>query len=172
LLTHAHWDHVSGLPDLAGVPVWMSPEERQFVASGGPMGALFRSFTGLTVREYAWDGGPYLGFPRSHDVWSDGSIVLVPAPGHTQGSIVAFVTLPSGSRFAFVGDLVWQREGIEIPAERPWASRELVDEDPAAVRENIARMARVHAQFPAITIVPAHDARVWAELPAFPATRQ
>jgi hypothetical protein len=85
---------------------------------------------------------------------------------------VAFVTLPSGSRFAFVGDLVWQREGIEIPAERPWASRELVDEDPAAVRENIARMARVHAQFPAITIVPAHDARVWAELPAFPATRQ
>src|SRR6516165_1307628 len=26
LLTHAHWDHVSGLPDFPGVPVWVTPQ--------------------------------------------------------------------------------------------------------------------------------------------------
>ena len=27
LLTHSHWDHVSGLPDFPGVPVWVTSEE-------------------------------------------------------------------------------------------------------------------------------------------------
>ena len=31
LLTHAHWDHVSGLPDFSGVPVWVTPQEHQFI---------------------------------------------------------------------------------------------------------------------------------------------
>jgi glyoxylase-like metal-dependent hydrolase (beta-lactamase superfamily II) len=58
------------------------------------------------------EAGPYLGFPRSHDVYGDGSIVCVPAPGHTPGSIIVFVTLPNNVRYALVGDLVWQREGL------------------------------------------------------------
>src|SRR5256886_12936692 len=50
-ITHAHWDHVSGLPDLAGVPVWMNAEERAFVASGSKMTDLMRSSSGLVTRE-------------------------------------------------------------------------------------------------------------------------
>jgi glyoxylase-like metal-dependent hydrolase (beta-lactamase superfamily II) len=171
LLTHAHWDHVSGLPGLRGIPVWMNPEERRFVESGAPLAALMRSFGAADVREYAWEGGPYLGFSRSHDWYGDGSVVVVPAPGHTPGSVIVFVALPSGARYALVGDLVWQREGLDLPAERPWLSRLLVDEDPAEVRATISRMAAVHARFPDLVIVPAHDARAAAELPRFPATR-
>jgi glyoxylase-like metal-dependent hydrolase (beta-lactamase superfamily II) len=170
VITHAHWDHVSGLSDLAKVPVWMNAEERQFVAEGSHKTELIRSFAALSVHEYPWNGGPHLGFPRSHDVWGDGSVVLVPAPGHTPGSVIVFVALPSGARVAFIGDLVWQREGIDMPAERPWVTSALVDEDPALVRENIARVARVHAQFPQIAILPAHDARSWSGLPTFPLT--
>ncbi len=102
-------------------------------------------------------------------MWGDGSVVLVPAPGHTPGSIVAFITLPSGPRYALLGDLVWQREGIEIPAERPRLTRWLVDEDSAAVRACIERVAGIHARFPEIRLVPAHDARALASVPAFPA---
>ena len=35
LLTHSHWDHVSGLPDFPGVPVWVTPQEREFIRKGG-----------------------------------------------------------------------------------------------------------------------------------------
>jgi glyoxylase-like metal-dependent hydrolase (beta-lactamase superfamily II) len=35
LLTHAHWDHVSCLPDFPGVPVWVTPPEREFIRRGG-----------------------------------------------------------------------------------------------------------------------------------------
>ncbi len=172
VITHAHWDHVSGVPDFPGVPVWMNAAERGFVEGGAAMGSLMRSFGGKDVREYVWDGGPYLGFARSHDWYGDGSVVLVPAPGHTPGSTVVFVALPSGARYAFLGDLVWQREGIEIPAERPWLSRMLVDADAAAVRRGVSHLAAIHVRFPAVVLVPAHDARAAAELPIFPAARR
>lgn len=172
VLTHAHWDHVSGLADLGGVPVWIDADEHRFIDSDAPMAALARSFGALPYREYAFDGGSYLGFARSHDVWGDGAIVLVPAPGHTPGSIIAFITLPSGRRYALLGDLVWQTEGIEIPTERPWLLRQMVDADSAEVRAGIGQVAAIHRRFPQIVLLPAHDGRAYAKLPVFPATMQ
>jgi glyoxylase-like metal-dependent hydrolase (beta-lactamase superfamily II) len=172
VLTHAHWDHVSGLPDLPGVPVWVTAVERSFVESGDIRVALAHSFGALPFKTYEFDGGAYLGFPRSFDVWGDGSVVLVPAPGHTPGSIIAFIALPSGARYALLGDLVWQLEGIEIPAERPWLSRTISDVNAANVRENIERVAAIHARFPDLHLVPAHDSRAMGALPVFPAVAQ
>lgn len=165
LLTHAHWDHVSGIPDFPGTPVWVTAEERQFVEQGGALTVVARNAPSVRYEEYAFEGGPYLGFPRSHDVYGDGAIVVVPAPGHTPGSVVVFLTLPGGTRYALVGDLVWQREGITEREERPWLQRTLGDRDPAAVRENILRMAAIAARFPEIVLAPAHDARGFAGMP-------
>ena len=61
---------------------------------------------------------PTSDFPTSHDVYGDGSIVVVLAPGHTPGGVIIFVNLASGKRYAFVGDLVWQLEGITLREER------------------------------------------------------
>jgi hypothetical protein len=52
-----------------------------------------------------------------------------------------FVALPDGKRYAFLGDLVWQREGILEREERPWFWRRVVDRDPEAVRASILRVA-------------------------------
>jgi glyoxylase-like metal-dependent hydrolase (beta-lactamase superfamily II) len=70
------------------------------------------------MRSTGSKGGPYLGFPTSHDVYGDGSIVAVPAPGHTPGSVIIFVTLYNETRYALVGDLVWQLGGITLREER------------------------------------------------------
>jgi N-acyl homoserine lactone hydrolase len=142
----------------------------KFIRSGHEMSALAASFGDLLYRVYEFTSGPYLGFDRSLGVFDDGSVVIVPAPGHTPGSIIAFITLPSGKRYALVGDLVWQKEGIEIPAERPWLSRRGVDIDAAAVRREIVRMHQLQKAMPNLTIVPAHDRRVWEQLPTFPAS--
>jgi N-acyl homoserine lactone hydrolase len=168
VLTHGHWDHVSGLDGLADAPVWITPEEHAFVREGGERSALLRSFTGLRWREVRFDGGEYLGFPRSLDVWGDGSVVLVPAPGHTPGSIIVFVALPSGARYVLLGDLVWQLEGITRPAERPWFARRMLGEDEAQLRAGIARIAALQRRFPQWRLLPAHDARVFDTIPVFP----
>ena len=165
LLTHAHWDHASGLPDFPHTPVLVTAEERRFVADGGWITAVARSARDAHYEEYAFDGGPYLGFPRSHDVYGDGAIVVVPAPGHTPGSVIVFLALPDGTRYAMVGDLVWQREGISEREEKPWLQRTLADGDPQGVRANILHMAAIAARFPELIIVPAHDARGFAAMP-------
>jgi glyoxylase-like metal-dependent hydrolase (beta-lactamase superfamily II) len=166
LLTHAHWDHVSGIADLDGVPVLVTGEEQRFIREGGAVTAVARSMVGARYEEYGFEEGAYLGFPRHHDVYRDGAVVVVPASGHTPGSVIVFLTLPGGRRLALVGDMVWQREGITLREERPWLLRTLADVDDAAVRDNIVRMAALVARFPELEIVPAHDARAFASLPS------
>jgi glyoxylase-like metal-dependent hydrolase (beta-lactamase superfamily II) len=163
-----HWDHISGVPDFPSVPVWLNAAEQKFARDGGRPSALFRSFGSPPTRVYAFEKRAYLGFQESFDVWGDGSLVLVPAPGHSPGSILAFISLPSGKRFVLLGDLVWQTDGITLPAERPGLTGLLVDDDAAAVRRAIAHVAALHARLPELTLLPAHDARAWAALPVFP----
>ena len=42
VLTHSHWDHVSGLADLREVPVWITPEELAHARSDDEGGKLYR----------------------------------------------------------------------------------------------------------------------------------
>jgi glyoxylase-like metal-dependent hydrolase (beta-lactamase superfamily II) len=167
VLTHSHWDHVSGLPDFPGVPVWVTAQEHEFIRKSGDMD-FCRLFTGISYEEYAFEGGPYLGFPRSHDVYGDGSIVVVPAFGHTPGSVIIFVTLDDGTRYAFVGDVVWQLEGITQREEHPWITRRRADTDAESNRENLLRMIALKERLPGLIIVPAHDTRAFAQMPKLP----
>jgi glyoxylase-like metal-dependent hydrolase (beta-lactamase superfamily II) len=167
LLTHAHWDHVSGLPDFPDVPVWVTAQERSFIRKGGS-GQFGRKFGGIRYEEYEFEGGPYLGFPRSHDIYGDGAVVVVPAPGHTPGGVIIFLTLPSGRRYALVGDLVFQLEGITLREDRPWLIRKRADTDPEGTRENLLRVVAIKTRLPELIIVPAHHSRGFAEMPILP----
>ena len=165
VLTHAHWDHVSGLEDLPGVPVFVTQAELEFVNSGNPATALARQIGTKEYRTYQFNSGPYLGFDRSDDFFGDGSVVLVPAPGHTPGSIFAFITTSSGKRYVLIGDTAWQSEGVDRPAEKPWISRSLVDNDGEQVRALLIHLHQLKEAMPDLIVVPAHDRRVWEQLP-------
>jgi len=54
--------------------------------------------------------------------------------------VIIFLTLPAGTRYAMVGDLVWQLEGITLREERPWISRKGSDSDAEGTRQNLLRM--------------------------------
>jgi glyoxylase-like metal-dependent hydrolase (beta-lactamase superfamily II) len=165
VITHAHWDHVSGIEDFPGVPIYLPQRELDFIRSGDTAAELIRRFGDLPYKVYGFPSGPYLGFEESYDFFGDGSVVLVAAGGHTPGSIMAFVNLPNGKRYALVGDIVWQREGVDIPAERPWLARKMVDKDEERVRTVVVRLHMLEQRFPELVVVPAHDSRVWDTLP-------
>ncbi|MEN0083886.1 MAG: MBL fold metallo-hydrolase [Leifsonia sp.] len=161
LVTHVHWDHVSGLDSLR-VPIWINSDERRYGAEDAH-GAVYRAVSeGLPVHEYAFDGPEHLGFPASHDVFGDGSVVVAKAGGHTLGSVVVFVTLPEGERFAFIGDLTWQLDGVTERLERPWLMRTVADLDAGEVRTNLARTIALSDR---MHIVPSHDLRAYAAIP-------
>ncbi len=88
----------------------------------------------------------------------------MPIAGHTPGSVVAFVRTAQHD-YALIGDQAWQHEGVDIPAERPWLSRRMVDEDPETVRANLGKLHQLQAANPRLVIVPSHDRRVTSTLP-------
>jgi N-acyl homoserine lactone hydrolase len=165
LLTHAHWDHLSGVPDFPDTPVWVTRDEQHFIAEAGWIADVARSCGQARFQTYDVEGGPFLGFPHSHDVYGDGAVVVVPAPGHSPGSVIIFVSLPNQRRYAFIGDLAWQQEGVRLREERPFLTRWLADGDPSSVREQLQRVAAIAQRFPDLVIVPAHDQRGFADMP-------
>lgn len=169
--SHMHWDHVSGLPDFPGAEVWVTPQERAGAAYGHAPAFLPSQFEHVTRwRDLRFDGPPLLGFGASHDVFGDGSVVLLPLGGHTAGQVGLLLRLPSGATYLFTGDVTWTLEGITRAADRSWLLRQVlpVDHDEAANRRVIAHLHQLMQRHPDIRIVPAHDEHVLETLPRFP----
>jgi glyoxylase-like metal-dependent hydrolase (beta-lactamase superfamily II) len=167
-ITHSHWDHISGLEDFPGLEVRMPASELQFIRDRKMPGLIDQMIGKLNVRTFDFSGGPYENFDRSLDLFGDGSVVLVPLPGHTDGSTGVFVNLRSGKRFLFTGDLTWAIEGFELPAERPWLARKLVDVDETEVRRSIVKVHLLMRKYPDLVVVPAHDRRVHDRIVSLP----
>jgi glyoxylase-like metal-dependent hydrolase (beta-lactamase superfamily II) len=170
VLTHSHWDHVSGLADLRGVPLWITPEELAHARSDDFGGKLYRQLEAegpFQLHDLTFPGGAYGPFATSRDFFGDGTVVVVPMSGHTPGSVGVFVTVPPGKRFLIIGDTSWTKEGVDWPAQKPWLARRMVDHDAAGVREQLVALHQLQRADPDLVIVPAHDARVHETLAAF-----
>lgn len=169
--SHMHWDHASGLPDFPEAEVWVRPEERAEAARGHAPAFLTSQFSGVKHwRDLRFGGPPLLGFAASHDVFGDGSVVLLPLGGHTAGQVGLLLRLPSGGQYLFTGDVTWTLEGIRNGADRSWLLRRLLplDHDEGANRAAIDHLRQLARQHPGITLVPAHDEHVLQTLPRFP----
>src|SRR5437773_10504185 len=171
LLTHSPWDHVSGLPDF---PVCRSGSRRRSTSSfarvdransANPSAAsAMRSTDSRAARTS--------DFRRAMTSTVTVRSSLYRRRGHTPGGVIIFVTLAIGTRYAFVGDLVWQLEGITLREERPWITRRGSDSDAEGNRENLLRMIALKERLPESIIVPAHDMRPFAEMPALNSGKQ
>ncbi|MDX5373879.1 MAG: MBL fold metallo-hydrolase [Pseudomonadaceae bacterium] len=169
VLTHSHWDHASGLADFAEVPVWAPYEEIEFTAIATPPALLPSQFAhGVRWVPFLYGEQPFMGFERSHDMFGDGSVVLVPLDGHTPGSLGLFLTLEDGRRFFFSGDASWRLEGFTGPREKFWLSKRMVDHDPARTLQQLHRVHAVLQQHPELSVVPAHDEEVQRRLGYYP----
>lgn len=172
ILSHGHWDHASGLADFPGAEVWVAPEELAVLRQPrGGVGGAWASQVGapsLRWRTLRFDAIPYEGFARSLDLFGDGSVVLVPLFGHTEGSVGMFVSPRGARRYFFVGDAVWSAAALRNGAPKFWPARVLVDHDAAATQAVIAQIRRVQRANPGLVVVPAHDGQVQAALGFFP----
>lgn len=172
LISHLHWDHSGGIPDFPGVPVWVQKEEYD-AAINGHLPAYFpeQQPTDARWHFYTLEDKPWEGFPRSLDIFGDGSLVLAGLPGHTPGHTGLFVRAANGKHYFFIGDTTWTREGIQQQKPRPRITQWLtgVDWDREKNTAWIEKIVALSRQYPDLVIVPAHDENVAKDLPVFPA---
>ncbi len=131
VLSHLHVDHVGELADVPAADVVVSRVEWQ--RAQGLRGRLRGYVPGLWPAARTPDlvdpRPPPLGpFSGSYDVAGDGTLLVVPTPGHTPGHVSLLVRL-DGRRVLCGGDLAPSLE--ELAAVRPdiadWCAREEVD---------------------------------------------
>ncbi|AKJ30114.1 MBL fold metallo-hydrolase [Caldimonas brevitalea] len=171
VVSHAHWDHLSGLADFPEAEVWLSSEEHHFLGeAGSSAGSPWPSQVahGVRWKDIEFQHGPHEGFERSQDLFGDGRVVLVPLYGHTPGSVGLFVTVTSGTRYFFVGDVVWNVRALQEGRPKNWAARRIVDHDVALTQAAIEKIRAVMQRDPKLVVVPAHDGPVQSGLGYFP----
>lgn len=171
LLSHLHWDHASGIRDFPTAQVMLPKAEHEIAMK--PKGAMGYLRSQLQVESIDWQylefvDQPFMNFERSHDLYGDGSIILVPMQGHTPGSMGMFLNFADGRRYFFSGDTTWAIEGFRLPAEKFLFARKLIKENGGKTRREITRVYRLMQALPDLVVIPAHDANVQNNIGFFP----
>ncbi|MDL9938907.1 MBL fold metallo-hydrolase [Gordonia sp. ABSL1-1] len=155
LPTHLHWDHVAGLLDLPGLPVYLHRPEYMWMMADrlAPQGGVRPALRDRPTTLYDLDGPPVLTFSRSLDLFGDRSVLLVDLPGHTPASIGILAQTSTGPTL-LAGDAVWGRVQIDRLRQKATYPGMLADAERDAAWETLHRL---HAIRHRITIVPSHD---------------
>jgi glyoxylase-like metal-dependent hydrolase (beta-lactamase superfamily II) len=157
LPTHAHWDHISGVLDFPGLPVRLHRTEREWVSAGpvAPVGGVRDSMRDRPLIDYDLDGPPVSTFTRSHDLFGDGSVILVDLRGHTPGSIGVLAHSKHGW-ILIAGDAAWHELQVEHVRQKSGYPGVLVDEDRDEAYRTLQRM---HLARHTMRVIPTHDHR-------------
>ena len=114
ILTHLHTDHAGGLHQFPRSEILVSDEEVRLAKgfAGRLRGYLPNRWPDwFKPRSIAFAPEPFGPFDRSHRVTSDGSVVIVPTPGHTPGHVSVIVTAGEVCYF-LAGDATYTQRAL------------------------------------------------------------
>jgi glyoxylase-like metal-dependent hydrolase (beta-lactamase superfamily II) len=163
LISHLHWDHIAGVPDIPLVPLRIARVEYEaaHLDLKDRRRQLLRSLLGdNNITLFECNGPPYEGFSASLDLFGDGSIVLVPLPGHTPGNMGMFINRSNGSRLFLLGDAAHLAQNYLLPATPHAIFWSRVTWNDVVARETLLDLHRFSFRHPEVTLIPMHDAQL------------
>ncbi|GGO13624.1 MBL fold metallo-hydrolase [Micromonospora parathelypteridis] len=158
IVSHLHQDHIGGLRELprsARILVdaaELAEVDKKFAVFAGLMrehihvpGVRFTAVTPQRVEDPA-----IAPFTHAHDVMGDGSLLLLPTPGHTPGSMSLLLRGEGLPPMLFVGDVTYD-------VQRLAADRIPGVGDARGLHEVTKRVNMLAARHPSMPILAAHD---------------
>ena len=171
VLSHLHGDHVGGLGDFPNAHVALARAALDDQVGRSRLGAVRKGLlptlldaSALARAVYFEDlrtrplEAPFADFGAAADLFDDGSVRLVPLPGHAAGHTGLLFADAQGPVF-LIADASWcsrgVREGVPPPAfVTGWLG------DTAQYRATLEKLTALHRAAPHVRVVPAH-CREW-----------
>ncbi|MDQ8757720.1 N-acyl homoserine lactonase family protein [Sphingosinicella sp. LHD-64] len=155
-ISHFHFDHTGQLADFPGATLLIGAEDWEVLRSGqGPEGLA------TPFRHWIDGGGTAEPVARDHDVFGDGSVVMLDMPGHTPGHHALLVRLRGRAPVLLSGDQFHFTEQVRnngVPSFNTDRADTLASSD---------RLLSIARSLNAELIIQ-HEANDVARLPAFP----
>ena len=156
LITHAHLDHILGLPDVASeVPVYMGPGE---LDAKSPLNSMMRktyngTFEGLgPVQVWDFETAPAADpFQAAIDLLGDGSLWALFTPGHTSGS-TSYLARTVDGPVLFTGDACHTLWGWQNDVESG-----TYNVDPDSARDSFERLKAFAESHPSLRVFVGHE---------------
>ncbi len=157
IISHLHFDHIGGIAHVPQAELLVSQDEWQQLAEPHPEREwILREHIGLPGANWRPVGftpnyDPLLApFGGCYDVMGDGSMVLLPTPGHSPGSMSLLVRSEAWPPLLFVADLTYEVE-LLLNDQVPGIG------DAKALRASFAKVRGLKEALPELVVLPSHD---------------
>ncbi|HSJ61704.1 MAG TPA: N-acyl homoserine lactonase family protein [Jiangellaceae bacterium] len=159
VISHLHQDHIGGLPALSNANIVISRTEWETLERplSEARGFLRRhiDLPGLRWQRIAHEplGDSALApFTTGHDLFGDGSLIVLPTPGHTEGSVSMLVRRPGRAPLLLVGDLTYDAD-LLAAGMLPGVGRK------KQMRAAVSQVNALRQAMPNLVVLAAHDPR-------------
>jgi N-acyl homoserine lactone hydrolase len=156
VVSHLHQDHIGGLADLPNARIVLAADEHQTLSSrfAEANGVLRRH---LDFPEHRWmpiefepiQGVP--GFERGYDLFGDSSMMLLPTPSHTPGSVSMLVERQDPGPALLVGDVTYDAKRMLADGTLPGVGNR------SELAQTTRRIRALHQARTELSILAAHD---------------
>jgi glyoxylase-like metal-dependent hydrolase (beta-lactamase superfamily II) len=157
VISHLHFDHAGGIGEIPQADLVVSSTEWQDMLRPHPerRGVLRRD---IEIQGAKWHQITYeptedpsiAPFTHAFDLMGDGSMLLVPTPGHSPGSLSMLLRRDGAPPMLFVGDLCYSLDLLlrdRLPARG----------DKKMLRPAYAKVRALKERMPDLVILPTHD---------------
>jgi glyoxylase-like metal-dependent hydrolase (beta-lactamase superfamily II) len=157
VLSHLHQDHIGGLGELGHAEIIVSASEWEVLGKHGAEANGFMrrhiDLPGLRWNRLTMQpakDSQLAPFQAAHDLFGDGSLVLLPTPGHTPGSMSLLVRRAGRAPLLMVGDVTYDVHRLEHERVPGVGSR-------AGLVKTTRAINALARRYPGLVVLPAHD---------------